>query len=130
MKTITDKKVKIIKIAHKTYKCPRCNKIAKRHSLGKRYVRDASKDIPTMLEIRYSKHYCLHCRRFFSVPMNHIAKKGGRFSNKVVHLAIELACRECKTLERTSEIMEEKYHVKVPPQTLHDWIVEELKYGA
>ena len=35
--------------------------------------------------------------------------------------------KQSMTLERATQRMRQKYHVHVPPTTLHDWVVAEMK---
>ena len=119
-------KVRRINLSRKIAPCPRCNHQGKRHSLGRRRLREVGINGPTILEVTYSKHYCIHCRRHFSLPMDHLAMPSGRFTNRVRRTAIDLVGKQAMTLEKATQKMRQKYHVHVPPTTLHDWIVGEM----
>lgn len=119
-------KVRRINLSRKVVPCPRCGLNAKRHSLGKRYLHEVSLESPTMLEVKYSKHYCVRCRRHFSLPMDHLAPPSGRFTNRVHRTAVGLVIKQCLTLKKASQRMRQKYHVHVPPTTIHDWVSSEM----
>ena len=119
-------KIRKINLARKTAPCPRCNHMGKRHSLGQRRLREVGINGPTILEVIYSKHYCVHCRRHFSQSMDHLAMPSGRFTNRVRRTAVDLVVKQAMTLEKATQRMRQKYHVHVPPTTLHDWVVAEM----
>jgi transposase len=119
-------KIRRINLSRKVAPCPRCGHMGKRHSLGKRRLREVGINGPTMLEVTYSKHYCIHCRRHFSLPMDHLAMPSGRFTNRVRRTAVDLVAKQAMTLEKATQKMRQKYHVHVPPTTLHDWVVAEM----
>jgi len=100
--------------------------MGKRHSLGRRRLREVGINGPTILEVTYSKHYCVHCRRHFSLSMDHLAMPSGRFTNRVRRTAVDLVVKQSMTLEKATQRMRQKYHVHVPPTTLHDWVVAEM----
>ncbi|MHC4884608.1 MAG: hypothetical protein ACYTGH_05935 [Planctomycetota bacterium] len=119
-------KVRRINLSRKLAPCPRCNHMGKRHSLGRRRLREVGISGPTLLEVTYSKHYCIHCRRHFSLSMDHLAMPSGRFTNRVRRTAVDLVVKQSLTLEKAAQRMRQKYHVHVPPTTLHDWVVAEM----
>lgn len=119
-------KIRRINLSRKIAPCPRCNTASKRHSLGKRKLREVGISAPTLLEVTYSKHYCPTCRRHFSLPMEHLALPSGRFTNRVRRTAVDLVTKQDLTLEKATSRMEQKYHVHVPPTTLHDWVVADM----
>jgi transposase len=119
-------KFRKINLSRKAAHCPRCNKLSKRHSMGRRRLREVGISGPTVLEVTYSKHYCENCRKHFSLPMDHLALPSGRFTNRVRKTAVELVIKQALTLEKATQRMRLKYYVHVPPTTLHDWVVAEL----
>ncbi|MDR0868704.1 MAG: hypothetical protein LBP75_09595 [Planctomycetota bacterium] len=120
-------KVRKINLSRKTAVCPRCGAVGKRHSIGHRRLREVGISSPTILEVIYSKHFCSTCRRHFSLPMDHLALPSGRFTNRVRRTAVDLVNKQDLTLEKATFQMRQKYHVHVPPTTLHDWVVAEMK---
>lgn len=127
-KTILPRGVKVRKInlGRMNYPCQRCGTISKRHSIGKRRLREVGITAPAVLEVTYSKHYCVSCRKHFSLPMEHLAQPGGRFTNRVRRTAVDLVIKQSMTLDKATQRMRQKYFVHVPPTTLHDWVVTEM----
>jgi len=120
-------KIRRLCLSRKKCRCPRCQTSSKRHSVCKRRLREVGISGPTILEITYSKHYCINCRRHFSQPMDHLAMPSGRFTNRVRRTSINLIVKQAMTLEKASVHMRKKYHVHIPPTTLYDWVVAEMK---
>jgi transposase len=119
-------KFRKINMSRKTSPCPKCGEMSKRHSIGRRRLREVGISGPTVLEVTYSKHYCEKCRKHFSLPMDHLAQPSGRFTNRVRRTAVDLVIKQALTLEKATQRMRQKYYVHVPPTTLHDWVVAEL----
>ena len=119
-------KCRRMNLSRETAPCPRCTTESRRHSTGRRTLREIGVSSPTVLEIIYSKHHCVTCRKHFSIPMDHLAQPSGRFTNRVRHTAVALVVKEGLTLEKATQRMQLKYHVHVPPTTLHDWVVDEM----
>ena len=113
-------------LSRETAPCPKCTAVSRRHSIGKRTLREIGISGPTVLEVTYSKHYCATCRKHFSLPMDHLAQRAGRFTSRVRHTAVALVAKEELPLWKASERMRQKYHVHVPVTTLHDWVVDEM----
>jgi transposase len=120
-------KVRRINLSRKIATCPKCGTASKRHSIGTRRLREVGISGPTVLEVTYSKHYCVTCRKHFSLPMDHLAQPSGRFTNRVRRTAVDLVIKQSLTLEKATQRMRQKYHVHVPPTTLHDWVVAEMR---
>lgn len=111
-----------INLSRKTCPCPTCRTQSKRHSEGKRRLREVGITKPTTLEVTYSKHYCPTCRKHFAYPMEHFAVPGARFTRRVQRIAMDLYHRDGLTLERVTLRMRARHHVHVPPTTLCDWV--------
>ena len=118
-------KYRQMNLSRNTANCPKCGTLSRRHSTGKRTLREVGISGPTVLEITYSKHHCIPCRKHFSIPMDHLAMPSGRFSRRVRETAVAFVVKEGLTLEKAMLRMREKHHVHVPPTTLHDWVVDE-----
>ncbi len=108
-------------------RCPCCKTLCKRHSKGRRQVRD----VGLLINITYSKHYCVTCRRHFSHPdKNKHAPAGGRFSFRLMSLAVSF----CKltSFEKAAEDATKISGHSIRPTTLHDWKVSKdiLELGA
>jgi len=120
-------KIRRINLSRKTAPCSKCGTVSKRHSIGRRRLREVGISAPTVLEVTYSKHYCVNCRKHFSLPMDHLAQPSGRFTNRVRRTAVDLVVKQSMTLERATQRMRQKYHVHVPPTTLNDWVLAETR---
>ncbi len=97
--------------------------VCRRHSTGVRRLKDIGLTGPSILEVTYSKHYSPMTKRFFNIDMSHIAKKGRRYTNRVVDTTIDLITEYDMTLDKASEFMKNKYFVNIPPTTIHDWVI-------
>jgi transposase len=116
-------KSRTVNLSRKTFECPKCGLRCNRHSSGSRKLKEVGTSGPVILVVKYSKHYCIDCKRHFSLPMDHLAKPYGRFTNRVRRLAVDLIIKDSMTLEKASLFMKKKYFVDVPMTTIHDWIV-------
>ncbi len=115
-----------ITLARKVAHCPYCGELSKRHGHGRRSLREIGVAGPVLVEVTYSKHCCEHCRKHFSVPMDHLAPPSGRFTNRVRWTAVDLVIKSALTLEAAALRMRQRHFVRVPPSTIHDWVVAAL----
>lgn len=120
-------RVRKINLSRKVALCPKCGLEGKRHSNGTRRLREVGISGPTVLEVTYSKHYCVNCRKHFSQSMDNLAPPSSRFTNRVRNTAINFVLRQSMTLEDVKTRMWDKYCVHVPPTTLHDWVAAKIK---
>jgi len=120
-------KVRHINLSRRTAPCPKCGTVGKRHSNRTRRLREIGISAPSILVIIYSSHYCPKCDKHFTLPMEHLAAPRARFTNRVRKTAVDLVIRESMTLDKAMTRMRHKYLVHVPPTTIHDWVVEEMK---
>ena len=123
-------KTSVIDLSRKLCSCPRCNeRDCKRHSVSRRRLKEISMgEESAVLEVIYSKHYCPECNKHFSLPMPHLARSSGRYTNRVRSAAIKLVF-EGSTLSGASKYMNSKFKVHVPPNTIFDWVVTEQSGG-
>ena len=82
---------------------------------------------PRILEITYSKHYCVNCRKHFSVRMDHLAQNGARYTHKVHRIAVDYVINQSMTLRKVALKMKEKHHVNVSESIVHKWVVADMK---
>lgn len=115
-----------ISMSRKLACCPRCGELSKRHCTSRRRLREVGISAPVTLDVTYSKHYCENCRKFFSLPMDHLAPKCGRFTHRVRRTAVMLVVAHAMTLDAAALRMRRKYFVNVPATTLHDWVAAEF----
>ena len=119
-------KIRKCNFSRKTAPCPKCRVSSKRHSNGKRRLREVGISTPVILEVIYSKHYCKSCQKYFSLPLDHLAPKNSQYTNRVRRTAMDLILKQSMTLEKATTRMRQKYHVYLPPTTVHDWIVANM----
>ena len=113
-------RIRKIDVSRKVCACPVCGYKSKRHRNNVRRLCEIGIDRPVVLEVRYSAHYCLECRKHFSVPLDHLAKLGAHYTNRVVACALAVL-KDGMTLKVAVAHMLDKYFVKVPPTTIHEW---------
>jgi len=101
--------------------CPTCHNMCRMHSIGTRRIRTIGVSEPTVMNIRYSKHRCKACEKFFSVDMSSVAMPHGHYSNEVRNIAIQLY-NTGVSLEKVSGKMRREHYVDVPITTIHCWL--------
>lgn len=119
-------KIRRINLLRKTATCPTCKTDSKRHSVGKRRLRELGISSPMIIEVIYSKHFCPQCRKHFNLSMDHIAQPNGRFTNRVRRTAVDLVVNKSFTLKKASEYMRQTYCIQIPYTTIHDWVVAKM----
>jgi hypothetical protein len=106
--------------------CPTCSFISKVQSTGTRKIKEIGVDGKSVvLNVKFSKHRCIPCNKIFSLPMEDLAAFGSGFSNTVRRFSVELISKKKMTLKKASEYMGDRYLIKVPKSTIHDWVVED-----
>lgn len=108
--------------------CPVCAQPGKRHSAGRRKLRDICGRVPAVLEVVYTKHFCIRCRKFFSVSMVHLADPASRYTLRIKRRALDML-REGVTLERVRRDLRRQHRIDIPATTLHDWRRMEVARG-
>jgi len=117
----------------KTAPCPTCGKPAPRHSIRTLHPQDLHHG---RIQVHISRHVCRNpmCpdkRRYFTARAQGI-EKASRYTTAVKTKALKLL--EENTLERTSDILQRDFNVRVPSGTLHDWRVAametEVRHGS
>jgi len=106
------KVTEVVKVAN----CPTCSRGAKRHSNGRKKM----KDIQGVLEVYYSKHYCVYCAKNFVNPAVQTygplkCRSTWAFVRKALDLMNNL------TLEKAAEQLKRDTGNVMSPTTLHDW---------
>lgn len=109
-----------INLSRAVTKCPVCGAASKRHSAGHRRLRDIRGQLSVVLEVIYTKHFCPKCRKYFSVPMVHLAEPAARYSLRVKQRALAMLDGR-SSLEQVSRELRRQYSIDVPATTLHDW---------
>jgi len=100
--------------------CPGCQQLCKRHSIGRRRLKDLGSD--AVVEVRYSKHYCSNCGRYFSVGVPYAAR-GRQYTDEVRWLAVNLYSQGF-TLAKVRELLIKRHGALVATSTIHTWWAE------
>jgi len=98
--------------------CPRCGASCKKHSVGRRTLKDLQH---TTWRVRYSKHYCRLCRKYFNAGVPG-ARDSARYMDRVMDEALRML--ESRTLEQTAIEMERVHGIKIPISTIFEWKTE------
>lgn len=104
-------------------RCPTCGRSSTRRSTGVRQLRDLGINRPVVLEVRYSKHFCWHCRTYFNCPMPNLAEPGSLYTRRVQEIAVAKVLVDLLPLEQVQQQMFREFYVHVPPTTLYEWVV-------
>jgi transposase len=108
---------------YRSRRCPTCGRSSARRSSGVRQLRDLGINRPVVLEVRYSKHFCRHCRTYFNCPMPDLAEPGSLYTCRVQETAVAKVLVDLLPLEQVQQQMFREFYVHVPPTTLYDWVV-------
>ena len=101
--------------------CPLCGRSAYRYDVGRRTLHDLGElqsGRPLDLSVIYSKHRCDACRRRFCADLSDLADPGGRYSRRVVALAVRLAVEDGMPYRTASWHLWRDHRVFVPYATL------------
>ncbi len=118
LKTKTIKKKKYV---YDYCKCPKCYTESPRRSKGKRELNDLGLEVPVVIEVTYSKHYCPICEEYFNAPIP-IADPGSHFTVRVKEKVMGSIVQDGMPIERVSERMFRDFNVCVSPATIWSWI--------
>ena len=105
-------------------RCPACGTPSPKRSTGTRRLRDLGVGRPVVLEIRYSKHRCPRCQKYFNALMDDLAEPGGLYTQRVRTTALAKVLVDGLPLGTVQEQMLREFYVHVPPTTLDRWVVE------
>jgi len=121
---VTPLKIRTMRLDRKLATCPKCGGDCKRANLAHRWLRELGLSQPVILEVTYSKHWCPKCERKFDIPMDHLARPGCNFTNRVVNTALDLIDKG-KSIDEAADVLEKRYLVHVPKTTINDWVAVE-----
>src|SRR5713226_1915467 len=96
---------------------PRCNRSCYRHTLGHRTLHDLGcslRDRPRVLQVAYSRHYCVSCRLHFSVALSDLAPPGSHYTQRVLAMAVRLAVEDGLPYRVASWQLRRDHRVFVP----------------
>ena len=105
--------------------CPECGRRAYRdkhmarvlHDLG-----DPRSERPVDIHVRYSQHYCSHCRKYFNADLSDLAFPGSRYTYRVVSAAVRLVVEDGLSYRAASWHLWRDHRVFVPFATVQNWV--------
>lgn len=109
---------------HKHTPCPRCDRLASRHTSGQRTLHDVG-DVytgrPVDLLVTYSSHDCAQCRKHFNIDLSDVAPPGCHDTHRVIDMAVRLVVEDGLPYRPASWHLWRDHRVFVPFATLQNW---------
>jgi hypothetical protein len=105
--------------------CPRCRRAAYRDRIFHRRLHDVGDLVsgrPHEIDLVYSQHYCSACRKYFSVDTSDLAPPGGRYTHRVVALAVRSVVEDSLAYRNASWRLWRDHRVFVPFATIQNWV--------
>jgi transposase len=105
--------------------CPRCGRAAYRDRVFTRRLHDVGDLIsgrPRDIELTYSQHCCSVCRKYFSVDTSDLAPPGGRYTHRVMALAVRSVVEDGLAYRNASWRLWRDHRVFVPFATIQNWV--------
>ena len=105
--------------------CPRCGRAAYRDRVFHRQLHDVGELVsgrPHDIELVYSQHYCSACRKYFSVDTADLAPPGGRYTHRVMALAVRTVVEDGFAYRNASWRLWRDHRVFVPFATIQNWV--------
>ena len=105
--------------------CPRCGRGAYRDRVFHRQLHDIGDLLsgrPHEIDLVYSQHYCSTCRKYFSVDTSDLAPPGGRYTHRVMALAVRSVVEDGLAYRNASWRLWRDHRVFVPFATIQNWV--------
>lgn len=105
--------------------CPKCGRRCARDQAGERTlfdVGDTRRGRPRQIHVTYSKHYCPRCKRYFNADMSDLAPPNGRYTHRVIALAVRVVVEDGLPYRSASWHLWRDHRVFVPFGTIQDWV--------
>ncbi len=121
--------------------CPGCGRAAYRDRVfhrrlhdtctcGKcRCVGDLVSGRPHEIDLVYSQHHCSACRKYFSVDTSDLAPPGGRYTHRVMALAVRSVVEDGLAYRNASWRLWRDHRAFVPFATIQNWVEAGGKKG-
>ena len=127
-------KPKLIKQRRETpsQPCPKCGRPASRHRRYSRSLYDLGDLLsgrPCLLQVTYSQHYCLACRKYFNQDLSDLAAPKSLYTHRVQGLAVRLVIEDGLPYRTASWHLWRDHRVFVPFATLQNWVEAGGKKG-
>jgi transposase len=105
--------------------CPGCGRAAYRDRVFHRQLHDIGDLVsgrPHEIDLISSQHYCSACRKYFSVDTSDLAPPGGRYTHRVVALAVRSVVEDGLAYRNASWRLWRDHRVFVPFATIQNWV--------
>lgn len=112
--------------------CPRCGRAAYRDRIFHRRLHDVGDLVsgrPQEIDLVYSQHHCSACRKYFSVDTSDLAPPGGRYTHRVMALAVRSVVEDGLAYRNASWRLWRDHRVFVPFATIQNWVEAGGKKG-
>jgi hypothetical protein len=106
-------------------RCRLCGRRGGRYAVAARTLHDlgdADLDCPVNLVVTYSKHYCTHCGRYFSVDLSDLALRKCLYTCRVQRMAVRLVAEDGLPYQAASWHLWRDHRVFVPWATIQNWV--------
>lgn len=112
--------------------CPKCGRPAPRDRVFQRTLHDVGDLVsgrPHELVVTYSQHYCAACRQYFAADMSDLAPPHGKYTYRVMTLAIRTVVEDGLPYRNASWRLWRDHRVFVPFATIQNWVEAGGKKG-
>ena len=112
--------------------CPRCSRPAPRDQVFQRTLHDVGDLVsgrPHELVVTYSQHYCAACRKYFAADMSDLAPPHGKYTYRVMTLAIRTVVEDGLPYRNASWRLWRDHRAFVPFATIQNWVEAGGKKG-
>ena len=110
---------------YKNRPCPRCGKCCGRDHVFTRILHDVGDLVsgrPRDIQLVYSQHYCLRCRKYFNADTSDYARPNAHYTHRVVSLAVRLVVEDGLPYQAASWHLWRDHRVFVPFATIQNWV--------
>jgi len=105
-------------------KCPQCSRSAYRDKRKLRVLHDLGNsraDQPIDIHLKYSQHFCSHCKKYFNADMSDLALPGSSYTHRVISMAMRLLFEDGLPYRAVSWHLWRDHRVFVPFATVQNW---------
>ena len=105
--------------------CPQCGRAAYRDRIFHRRLHDVGDLVsgrPREIDLVYSQHHCSACRKYFSVDTSDLAPPGGRYTHRVMALAVRSVVEDGLAYRNACWRLWRDHRVFVPFATIQNWV--------
>jgi hypothetical protein len=117
--------VLVIDRDHDRLPCPGCGQSVCRLRRQQRILHDLGDSLlalPRQLHVRFSQHRCKTCKLYFQSDTADLAPPRGRYSHRVMRLAVRLVAEDNLPYRQASWHLWRDHRVFVPFATIQNWV--------